>query len=71
MPKTVIVNVVFWNSESKKLRIKAGTRVEDVLKILRVNREAVLCLLNNELVTEDEKIIEDSELKLLSVVSGG
>ncbi len=71
MSRTVEVSVSLWSGEEKKLKVKRGARVEDILKMLGLNREAVLCLLNNELVAENEPIIEDCRLKILSVVSGG
>jgi|GEM_PF-1573393 len=71
MSRMIEVSVSLWNGEEKKLRVKQGARVEDILKMLGLNREAVLCLLNNELVTEIERITEDCKLKILSVVSGG
>ncbi|RLE69896.1 MAG: thiamine biosynthesis protein ThiS [Thermoprotei archaeon] len=71
MSRIVEVSVSLWSGEEKKLKVKRGVRVEDILKMLGLNREAVLCLLNNELVVESERILEDCKLKILSVVSGG
>ena len=69
--RNVKVKVVFWDGRKEEIIVSARTRIMDVLKKYNLNLEAVLCLLNSQLVTEDEEIVENSELKILSVVSGG
>ena len=53
----------------KKLKFK-GTAAQ-LLKKLKINPETALIAKNNELVTEDEKLSDKDEIKILSVISGG
>lgn len=61
---------VFIERENKTENIKANT-VKEVLNKLKINPETVLTVVNNELVTDDRKLSEKDEVKLLSVISGG
>jgi len=46
-------------------------RVDELLRKLGFVSEEVLVVKNGELVTEDENLSDEDEVKLLSVVSGG
>ncbi len=50
--------------------VEAST-IKEVLEKLKINPTTVLISKNNELVTEDAKLNENDEIKLLSVISGG
>ncbi len=61
---------VFIERENKNKDIKAKT-IKEVLEKLKINPETVLVVVNYELVTEDKKLTEKDQVKVLSVVSGG
>ena len=61
---------VFIERENKHVEITASS-VKEILQKLRINPEVVIISKNNELVTEDSKVSEKDEIKLLSVISGG
>ncbi len=44
---------------------------KDLLALLNINLEEVLIIKNGVLITEDEALTTDDDIKLLSVVSGG
>ena len=43
----------------------------DLLRKINVNKETVLIVKNNTLVTEDSELKNNDNIKLLSVISGG
>ena len=45
--------------------------VKELVLSLGMNTEELLVVKNGELVTEDEQVTNEDELKLLSVISGG
>ncbi len=55
--------------EEKELH-HTGT-VQELLNILDISPEEVLVVRDDELLTEDETICDDDNIRLLSVVSGG
>lgn len=61
---------VFIEREDKVKVLKAKT-VKELLKKLGINPITVLVSKNNELVAEDEKLSDDDDVKIISVVSGG
>lgn len=61
---------VFIERENKTVNLKAKT-VKEVLNKLKINPETVLTVVNDELVTDDKKLGEKDEVKILSVISGG
>lgn len=61
---------VFIEKENKTKDIKAKT-VKEVLEKLKINSESVLTVVNDELVTEDKKLNDQDNIKILEVVSGG
>mgnify|MGYP000032266148 CR=1 FL=1 len=69
MPK---VKIVFYRErKNKEISVPKGTKVIDVLRRLRLNPVEYVVALNGLIVPEDEEIVEDSELEVLPVVSGG
>ncbi len=56
------------NSQTKNLKAK---NVSDLLNKLSLNPGTVLVIKNNALVTEQEKLKNTDEIRIISVVSGG
>ncbi len=48
-----------------------GKTVLELLTKLKINPTTIIITKNGELVTEEEKVTEKDEIKLLSVISGG
>jgi len=68
------INVnVFIDRENKNKTIELDNNslVADLLKKLNINPVTVIVSRNNELILEDEKLKNDDEIKILSVISGG
>ncbi|MEM2940701.1 MAG: MoaD/ThiS family protein [Thermoproteota archaeon] len=57
--------------ETRILDIEETSKVEDILKTLRISPSEVVPVKNGIIVTEKEVLKEGDEVKLLSVVSGG
>lgn len=55
----------------REWELKGQTSVRRVIKNVGLNPEAVLAVLNGELVTDDRIVAQDDTLKLIAVVSGG
>jgi len=55
---------------NKYADVEAST-VNELLIKLKINPTTVIVTKNNELVTEQEKITNKDEIKILSVISGG
>jgi len=56
---------------SKTLEFEKTARVSDLLQKLNLNPVTVIVSRNNELILEDEKLKNNDEIKILSVISGG
>ena len=68
------INVnVFIDRENKNstLELNNNTLLIDLLKKLNINPVSVIVSRNNELMLEDEKLKNNDEIKILSVISGG
>lgn len=61
---------VFIEKDNKTKEIRAKT-VGELLEKLRINPVTVLTVVNDELVTEDKKLSDKDEVKVLTVISGG
>lgn len=61
---------VYIEREDREREVKAKT-VKELLKKLNINPITVIVAKNNELVTDDEKLSERDEVKIMSVISGG
>ena len=55
----------------KKYEVRAGSTLLDALKKLEILPEAVICVRNGELITEDTILKDGESIKLISVISGG
>ena len=64
---------VYIDRENKntKLELEKNSAVLDLLKELKINPVTVIVSRNNELILEDEKLNNNDEIKILSVISGG
>ena len=61
---------VFIEKENETKEIKAKT-IQEVLGKLKINPVTVLTVVNGELVTQDKKLSNKDEVKLLAVISRG
>lgn len=62
---------VFIERENKNKQIKFNGTVSQLLHQLKLNSSTVLVAKNNTLVTEGDKLSDNDEVKILSVISGG
>ena len=62
---------IFVEKEDKTIEKSFAGKGSELLKELGISPENVLIVKNGEVVSEDEKLDPDDEIKLLSVVSGG
>ena len=64
---------VFIDRENKNstLELNNNSIVADLLKKLNINPVTIIVSRNNELVLEDEKLKNNDEIRILSVISGG
>ena len=68
------INVkIFVDRENlnKTVKLDSTALVLDLLKELKINPVTVIVSRNNELILEDEKLNDNDEIKILSVISGG
>ena len=68
------INVnVFIDRENKNktIQLDNNSAILDLLKKLNINPVTVIVSRNNELILEDEKLNNNDEIKILSVISGG
>ncbi|MEK6983773.1 MAG: MoaD/ThiS family protein [Nanoarchaeota archaeon] len=68
------INVnVFIDREDKNTTLELGRNslVTDLLKKLDINPITVIVSRKNELILEDEKLNDNDEIRILSVISGG
>ena len=62
------MKVIFRN---KLYNFSYKLKVKELMKNLNLSSEEFLVVVNGKLVTEDEVIPEDAEVKIIPVVSGG
>lgn len=55
----------------KEYEVPAGITVKQALKQVGILPETVLATRNGELITEDERLKEGDEIRLVAVISGG
>ncbi|MBS3072960.1 MoaD/ThiS family protein [Candidatus Pacearchaeota archaeon] len=60
----------YYDRVGKELSFKAKN-VSEMLKELKIMKNTVIVVANNEIVNEDYKFKEKDKVKILSVVSGG
>ena len=62
---------VFIEREGKEKTLKFQGKVIELLRKLKINSETVLVTRDSELLTDDEKITNSDDIKIISVISGG
>jgi sulfur carrier protein ThiS len=62
---------VYIEREKSEQELFFKGKVIDLLHKLGINPDDVLVVRKGELITEDEVLNDDDEVKLLSVISGG
>ena len=54
-----------------EVSLNENATVSDLLQKLKINPVTVIVSRNNELILETEKLRDNDEIKILSVISGG
>ncbi len=64
---------VFYDRENKDeaVELDKGITVKDLLKKMNINPVTVNESKNGSIITEDEKLNEKDDIKIISVISGG
>jgi len=63
---------VFNEREQTNHKIEfAGSTVKELFAHLKLNPEAFLVVRNSEVITEEEILLDQDKIELLSVISGG
>ena len=64
---------IFYDRENKEKTIILGDNltVKDLLARLNINPVTVIVSKNKEIILEDEKLKENDDIKIISVISGG
>lgn len=62
---------LFIEKQKKNMMIKFSGTGSELLKKLKINPQDILLIKNDVLISEDDKIKDSDEIKILSVVSGG
>jgi sulfur carrier protein ThiS len=55
----------------KEYRVKVGMTIRDALFKIDIQPDTVLITRDGELITDDEILREEDEIKLIAVISGG
>lgn len=71
MNKINVMVFVDRNNSNKAIELDNNSIVADLLKKLSINPITVIVSRNNELILDDEKLNDNDEIKILSVISGG
>ena len=58
-------------NENKEIKIKEGSRIQDLLKKLKFKPDKIIVLCNNKPIPIDYTISSDKELILVEISSGG
>ena len=62
---------VFIEKTDQHKTLKFEGTVAKLLEVLKINPETVLVTKKEEVITEDEIVSNNDEIKLLSIISGG
>ncbi|MBI2650726.1 MoaD/ThiS family protein [Candidatus Woesearchaeota archaeon] len=71
MEKIKVSVFVDKDNRNAVIELVDNTQVRDLLMKLNINPVTVIISRNNELILEDEKLNDNDEIKILSVISGG
>ena len=58
-------------NKTKTVQLTGDSKVSDLLKELNINPVTVIVSRNSELILEDEKLNDNDDITILSVISGG
>jgi len=63
----------YIDRENRKVEVElnGSPKVSDLMKELKINPVTVIVSRNNELILEEERLQNNDEIKILSVISGG
>lgn len=62
---------IFIERTKQTLKINYQGKVSELLKKLKINKEAVIIVRNNKIITLDQDVKNKDKIKILSVISGG
>ena len=62
---------VYYDKTREQRVLDFTGRAEALLEQLKINAETVVITKNGTIITEDEELTNDDDIKILSVVSGG
>ena len=64
---------VFYDRENKDETVEfdKAITVKDLLKKMNINPVTVIVSKNSSIITEDEKLDDNDDIKIISVISGG
>ncbi len=62
---------VYDEKNEKWINVKFEGKVKDLMVKLKLNSENYLIVKGDEAITEEDKVKDSDEIKLLSVISGG
>ena len=64
---------VFYDRENKEktIELDSNLSVKDLLKKMNINPVTVIVSKNNNIILEDEKLNDNDDIKIISVISGG
>ena len=70
--KMINVNVfIDRENKNKSMEMENNSSVLELLNKLKINPVTVVVSRGNELILEDEKLNDNDDIKILSVISGG
>ena len=64
---------VFYDRENKdeKIELDGNSSAKDLLIKMKINPVTVIISKNNDVIVEDEKLNDNDDVKIISVISGG
>lgn len=65
------MEITIRNKGERKINLKEGVSIEELLLELGINRETVLVTKNGEISIEDEILKDGDVIEIISVISGG
>lgn len=55
----------------EEYEVRAGMTLRHALEKIGINREAVIAIRQGEIITDDEQLEENDEIRLVAAISGG
>ncbi len=62
---------ISWNNSKKSIDVEEGATVQDIFEEIDVNPETVIIELDERVVSLEEELNGDEDIRLINVVSGG